>query len=581
MSFCNKLMVALSLAFASMVTAQVGINTVDPDPSAMLDITSTTGGILVPRLTNAQRLAIANPADGLLVYQRTNPWGFWYYDRANTNSWIFIGATGPAGPPGAAGAAGTNGAQGAPGPKGDTGAMGAMGAQGDPGPPGTSTGAGWELDGNAAVNANFLGTTNNQDLRIRVNNQERFRFTIKNQLEFDNPVDNVLLGEQAGDALGTGVNASDENVMIGWQAGRSSTTARRNVFIGSEAGESNTSGDENTFVGRQAGQLITAGTNNTFIGGNAGGDRTGGNNNTFIGSDAGNGLLGSTSNNGSNNTFVGVGAAEQLTTGGNNVVLGEEAAPVMQTASDNVILGQNAGVRLTSGGGNVMVGNNAGARNTTGTGSVFLGSDAGNNFSLGNLSNALIIDNGFGGAVPLIWGQFGNSDATRKFGIGMEPTRVETLQVLGDAWKTVGGTTWNAPSDGRIKEDITTLTNGIEVISKLRPVTYTYTDEWKAMYPSVEDRVHYSYIAQELQEVFPDSVKPTNTYLESDPSSPVLQINTSDVGIVTVRAIQELIEQNKQQLQEIELLKEKIAKIKKGKKSKKRKGQRQRPGTRI
>ena len=38
--------------------AQVGINNENPDASAALDITSTTGGLLVPRMTAAQRDAI-------------------------------------------------------------------------------------------------------------------------------------------------------------------------------------------------------------------------------------------------------------------------------------------------------------------------------------------------------------------------------------------------------------------------------------------------------------------------------------------------------------------------------------------
>ena len=48
--------------------AQVGIGTTTPDASAALDITSTTGGLLMPRMTNAQRIAIASPVAGLLVY---------------------------------------------------------------------------------------------------------------------------------------------------------------------------------------------------------------------------------------------------------------------------------------------------------------------------------------------------------------------------------------------------------------------------------------------------------------------------------------------------------------------------------
>ena len=48
--------------------AQVGVGTTTPDASAALDITSTTKGLLMPRMTNVQRLAISNPAAGLQVF---------------------------------------------------------------------------------------------------------------------------------------------------------------------------------------------------------------------------------------------------------------------------------------------------------------------------------------------------------------------------------------------------------------------------------------------------------------------------------------------------------------------------------
>ena len=48
--------------------AQVGIGTNTPDPSASLDIISTSKGLLPPRLTAAQRDAIVNPAVGLIVW---------------------------------------------------------------------------------------------------------------------------------------------------------------------------------------------------------------------------------------------------------------------------------------------------------------------------------------------------------------------------------------------------------------------------------------------------------------------------------------------------------------------------------
>jgi hypothetical protein len=64
----------IALIFAVMnASSQVSINTnnANPAPSAMLDVTSTNKGMLVPRMTTAQREAIANPAAGLLVYDAT------------------------------------------------------------------------------------------------------------------------------------------------------------------------------------------------------------------------------------------------------------------------------------------------------------------------------------------------------------------------------------------------------------------------------------------------------------------------------------------------------------------------------
>ncbi len=65
--------------------AQVGINedNSQPDASALLDIKSNDKGILIPRMTTAQRTAINNPAEGLMVYD-TDTKSFWYY---STTSW--------------------------------------------------------------------------------------------------------------------------------------------------------------------------------------------------------------------------------------------------------------------------------------------------------------------------------------------------------------------------------------------------------------------------------------------------------------------------------------------------------------
>jgi hypothetical protein len=112
----------------SLYSQNVAINATGAAPaaSAMLDVSSTTTGMLIPRMTSAQRTAIAGPATGLQVYDITTG-TFWYYDGTQ---WVEI----------------LNG------------------------------NIGWKLTGNSIAAANFIGTTNAQPFRFYVNNVERGRF---------------------------------------------------------------------------------------------------------------------------------------------------------------------------------------------------------------------------------------------------------------------------------------------------------------------------------------------------------------------------------------------------------------------
>lgn len=56
------------LLYSAVVLGQVGIGTQQPDPSAILDVKSSDKGVLLPRLSTLQRTAIANPENGLQVY---------------------------------------------------------------------------------------------------------------------------------------------------------------------------------------------------------------------------------------------------------------------------------------------------------------------------------------------------------------------------------------------------------------------------------------------------------------------------------------------------------------------------------
>jgi len=74
--------------------SQVAINTdaSKPHVSAMLDIKSTSHGLLIPRMTLAQRNAIASPATGLLIYQTDVSAGYYYNSGLPaTPSWVKLG----------------------------------------------------------------------------------------------------------------------------------------------------------------------------------------------------------------------------------------------------------------------------------------------------------------------------------------------------------------------------------------------------------------------------------------------------------------------------------------------------------
>jgi len=128
-----SLLVLLLIATQVALGQGVGINTATPHSSAMLDVVSTNKGVLIPRMTAAQRGAITLPAAGLLVYQTDAPAGFWYYDGA---TWRHL------------------------------------------------TTGGWLLTGNTGTNAgtNFVGTTDAQALTFRTNNTSRFQIANGDQV---------------------------------------------------------------------------------------------------------------------------------------------------------------------------------------------------------------------------------------------------------------------------------------------------------------------------------------------------------------------------------------------------------------
>ena len=74
----KKLLYFLLITFSTQLSAQVGIGTDTPDNTAMLEVQSTSKGVLFPRMTTVQRTGIATPATGLHVFD-TNTNSLWFY----------------------------------------------------------------------------------------------------------------------------------------------------------------------------------------------------------------------------------------------------------------------------------------------------------------------------------------------------------------------------------------------------------------------------------------------------------------------------------------------------------------------
>jgi hypothetical protein len=72
----------ITAIFCADAQNNVGIGILNPDPSAILDLTASDKGLLVPRMDSLQRNAIATPANGLVVYDNT--YQCLYYYKSNT-----------------------------------------------------------------------------------------------------------------------------------------------------------------------------------------------------------------------------------------------------------------------------------------------------------------------------------------------------------------------------------------------------------------------------------------------------------------------------------------------------------------
>ena len=313
------------------------------DGSAMLDVQSTDKGMLIPRMTSAQRQGIDSPANGLLVFDVTSQ-SFWFYDLDDNDVWVELVTDSPH----------------------------LRDEDND-------TEINVETSPDEDIIRMHIG--GDEALTIEENGSNAHRFHTSQYSR------NLFFGYNAGLNSSTGFNtflgyetgvnntSGDENSFIGYQAGRANVLGDGNVIMGYRAGYSS-NGSFNVFIGRHAGYDNQEGDGNVFLGFGSGSNNIGGSSNVFLGYNTG-----QANNSGIENTFVGEGAGFYNSTGDFNTFIGEDSGRRNRTGSRNVALGSNAmGPNLSSGDhgdGNVALGFNAGFSMTNSSFNTYLGEEAG------------------------------------------------------------------------------------------------------------------------------------------------------------------------------------------------------------
>jgi trimeric autotransporter adhesin len=192
-----------------------------PDPKAILDIKSTSKGLVIPRMSTADRELIVGPK-GLMVYDTTTS-SFWYIWLKTTNA------------------------------AGDSISFWRN----------LATGTAWSLGGNNDTNnSNFLGTTTNVAMNIRVNSLPSGRI--------DPVTGNTYWGYQSGyiNTIGAGNTAAVGNTATGRYSLYSNSEGDYNTAHGDYSLYANITGNFNTAIGYRS-LYSTAGSYNTAIGYNA------------------------------------------------------------------------------------------------------------------------------------------------------------------------------------------------------------------------------------------------------------------------------------------------------------------------
>lgn len=452
----------MGITLGSFAQQSVGVGTNAPNTSAILDVTSITKGMLIPRMTTAQKSAIVNPATGLLVFQTDGTAGVYYNSGTPaTPVWSLLQPVGTA----------------------------------------------WNLTGNSKTDSlgNYIGTSDQKPLVFGVNGSYAGQIgstgliaigrgavgtqrtavpgiiAIGDSALFSNTDDssNIAIGNNALYS-NDGAGNNNNNLAIGNLALLSNTTGAENVAIGHLASALSDTAYDNTVIGYQA-FLSGLRSQNTAVGAYALNTDSIGNDNTAVGyatlatNFAGNlntavGSLSLLSNvNGFANTAVGYLTMIDNTNGSYNNAIGWQALASNTTGTRNNAMGNNSMLNNLTGSYNTAIGRASMVAATAASGNVAVGNMALSGITTGNFNTALG-DSAFYTATAV-------SNST---GIGYQANVTASNQVrIGNASVTsIGGFTgWTNLSDGRYKKDVQEDVKGLDFILALRPVTYHFDFE--------------------------------------------------------------------------------------------------------
>ena len=271
--------------------------------SAQVAITSTTKGFLLPRMTNAQRVAIVSPVVGLMVYCTDATEGTYEYI---STGWRIINAGG-----------------------------------------GGGMSIGGTVTGGTTGSVLFVGGSS----VLAQNNGNLFWDTVWNRLCIGN---NVSVNGYKVDITGgikTSLDCQINQIDVGAGGGGNVFNCR----LGNGALGSNSSGSSNVAIGYQSMAIASTGISNVAIGVNTLRYLTASSYNTAIGYQS---LFG---NPGANNTSVGATALQSLNTGANNTAIGYEAGNVAGSAnasgSNNIYIGASCSGVTTTDSNRTFIGN--------------------------------------------------------------------------------------------------------------------------------------------------------------------------------------------------------------------------------